>query len=875
MKKWLISLIGLLILVPSFLVFAQETPAPSLEITGANASDLPTITVTTNVLDSNKIPIEGLTIADFTLGGDLENIATIVRVENIASDNLPFASVLVIDTSTSMSGLPLQLAKEAAALFIDAVGENDPIAIVTFSNTARLVQDYTTDKDQLLRVINSLQVSGRTALYDAAVLGVEVAANAPVPRRAVILLSDGAEFGGDSRNLREAALEAAVRDGVSLYTIGLGFGTDRSFLQELSIGTNARTFESPSPQELTTIYGELAALFRTQYVITIESDIPADGTTYEFTLQSQTPFGNTNVDTGTIRAPIPVPIVTLDDNLFAVPFSTPITIAPSIAADDELAEILVSINGEPITSNPDGSFVIDPLVYPPASYDLVVTATDVDGDTGSDRVMFETAALASEIVLNFESGTEISEPTTITINAEGQTPAVNATYSILQEGVSIASISSSDAENGFPFTIDPFLLEVGAYDLFVAVENEGGATANVTVPFTIASVPPQNVSLDGLDGDEIITNPTTFTVAADTQSGATITSSTVSIAGQAIPLDDLTIYPASLQPGTLNLDVTVVDSNGATITQTVPVQIAALQPQIIFGDIPQPVTSDTSLPVTINSQTELISVRYDFDDDIDIALQQRADGTYPNIPIILQMFETDTLTINVEATNTGGSTTRESITLNIVLPSPTPNLQQTADAQFAQATSDAIATVDAQNALDAQATSDAVSTLDAQSTLDAETQANAQATTDAQSTLDAEAEIDAQATTDAQSTLDAEAEINAQATADAQSTLDAEAATDDASTAIAANVAVSETATEAPTVEPTATITETPQATALLPTLTPVEIVDVGAQSADNPPLEGNSTGILLGCGALLFAVILLGILWFGRSRNDRTTDKR
>src|SRR5690606_30598477 len=143
-----------------------------------NASELPTITITTNVLDSNDLPVAGLTVDDFTLGGGLEGLATIVNVEHITLDDLPFATVLWIDTSTSMSGFPLQQAKEAATLFIQSVGDDDPIAIVTFNTRARLVQDYTTDKDQLLSVINNLQVSGRTALYDASVLGVEIASNA-------------------------------------------------------------------------------------------------------------------------------------------------------------------------------------------------------------------------------------------------------------------------------------------------------------------------------------------------------------------------------------------------------------------------------------------------------------------------------------------------------------------------------------------------------------------------------------------------------------------------------------------------------------------------------------------------------------------------
>src|SRR5688572_14166455 len=113
MKKLLFLLIALFLAIPTWWVLAQE--GPTIEITGANANDLPIITINTSVVDSSNRPILGLTAANFTLGGELADLATISGVENITDDSLAFAVVLVIDTSTSMSGTPLQQAKEAAS----------------------------------------------------------------------------------------------------------------------------------------------------------------------------------------------------------------------------------------------------------------------------------------------------------------------------------------------------------------------------------------------------------------------------------------------------------------------------------------------------------------------------------------------------------------------------------------------------------------------------------------------------------------------------------------------------------------------------------------------------------------------------------------
>jgi VWFA-related protein len=260
----------------------QDQPAPRVEITGVNATDLPTAVVTVNVLDSLGQPVRGLDESNFRLTGALADEATITSVENVSDDDLSFAVVLVIDISDSMTGLPITRAKEAAQLFVQSIGPNDPVAIYTFASRFHLVQDYTTDKGALSAAIDSLGTAGRTGLYEGAYNAVQLAAASPTSRRAMVLLSDGAEYGGVSHVGRDAALEEARNRGVPVYTVGLGYGIDRSYLEQLSNGTNGRFIESPDPEQLTQIYGDLAALLRSQYVVTINADLPLNGQEYDF-----------------------------------------------------------------------------------------------------------------------------------------------------------------------------------------------------------------------------------------------------------------------------------------------------------------------------------------------------------------------------------------------------------------------------------------------------------------------------------------------------------------------------------------------------------------------------------------------------------------
>lgn len=774
MKKGIAILVVLILLLPTLFVLAQDSAASTLEITGANASDLPTITITTNVLDNNNRPVVGLSEADFTLSGSLGDVAEIVRVENITSDNLPFATVLVIDVSSSMSGLPLREAQIAARQFVESIGENDPVAIVTFGNRARLVLDYTTDKDVLLRTIDNLSFGGRTALYDGAVLGIEVAADAPVPRRAVILLSDGAEYGRLSRNERDAAIESARVNGVTVYTIGLGFGIDRSYLQELATGTNARNYESPSPDELTMIYGELAGLFRSQYVLTLDAqDIALDGTEYDFTLQ----VGQSNEASSVIRAPIPVPIVDLPDSLFEQPITEVTTVTPEVIADDEIASVEVLLRGVRIILDENGSFVIDPANFAPGIYSLAARAIDVDGDSGTDEGDFEVGAIASNVSFNQTFGDEaITDTQIVTLTTSGQTPVVNAVYGVLNDSVTDVAPATTDIDNGFPFILDPFNYEAGTYTLRADVTNEAGITSTATQSIIIGSIAPRSVAVTGLETGTDITEPVTIAIDATTQPGTDITSIQVALPDGTDISDDLTIIPAQLPPGETDLTVTITDSNGSSSTETVTVTIGTLPPEIQIGAISNVISSTVTTTVEAHSQTPITDVSYRFDDGETVSVSAFGSSITIDPAVLGDGQHTMTATV----TNEAGLTATTERVFTVVNPTPTFTPSPTVDEP---ATAAAIATLDAQATLDEESTLNALATSDAQSTNDAIVQATSdtQATADAQSTVASQATTDTQATSDSnvQATTDAESttDANEQATTDAQFTLDAESTT--------------------------------------------------------------------------------------------------
>jgi hypothetical protein len=597
-KKFIFPL--LLLLFPlAYGVMQGETPTPRIDITGVTATDLPTATITVEVLDRTGQPITDLTQEDFTLTGELAEFAQIVSVENVRDDNLSFATVLMIDISSSMGGRPFELAQEAAREFINGVGENDPVAIMVFGNDVRLLQDYTTDKAVLLTAIDNLPLGGETNLYEAALVGVQKAAEAPTVRRAMILLSDGAHYlrSTSTTTPREGGLEASQLQGVPVYTIGLGYGTDRTYLTALSEGSNGRFYESPTPEQLVTIFGDLAALFRSLYIITLNVDVPLDGTEYDFALTANTSGGGTNEDTGVLRAPIPVPLVEIIPQEFDSPLNAPVEFTASVISDEQanglfeltgeaLPDVVVGLEASvPSAQEPTipltytQTFPLDPFTYPPGSYTLTYTATDESGDVSTASVDFQVAAIPA--VINSVSPDltglgPIGEPTTVTLDVSEQTATTGVVFSV--DGETIAE----DSEAPFEFTIDPTLYTPGEpHTLTAEVTSESGAVATTERTFTVAAFAPE-ITVNGIEANELIESPRAITVEASGQTPAT--QATFAVDGTPVLTDNEAPFEFTLEPFSYDasvphvLTVTVTNEGGQSSSVEVSFRVIAPSP---------------------------------------------------------------------------------------------------------------------------------------------------------------------------------------------------------------------------------------------------------------------------------------------------------
>lgn len=201
--------------------------------------------------------------------------AAVASAELASSEDAPLDVVIAMDTSGSMEGAPLASAKDAAKAFINDLGPADRVAVLNFGDQVTLAADFTADRAVTAGAIDSLVAVGNTALYQATTVASVKAGSSPAARRAIVLLSDGADFGGKSIATREESIFAATSAGVPVFTIAQGSDLDRDYLQQIASVTKGRYLEAPNPEDLRGLYTAIGRLLRSQYIIRFDASFVA------------------------------------------------------------------------------------------------------------------------------------------------------------------------------------------------------------------------------------------------------------------------------------------------------------------------------------------------------------------------------------------------------------------------------------------------------------------------------------------------------------------------------------------------------------------------------------------------------------------------
>ncbi len=281
------SLWHTLLVVPAVLFLA--VPLPAWQSDDATFStDVKVVNVLANVRAKNGEIIRNLSKDDFALAenGHPQAIRYFSKESGLA-----LTVGLMVDTSLSQERV-LDAERSASFHFLDQVLRDnvDQAFIMQFDFAIQLRQRLTFSRQKLqdaLTMVDTpsrkeleMQRGGGTLLFDAVVQASQDIMKSQRNRKAVIVLTDGVDFGSDATVA--TAIEAAQRADTLVYSIlfsdprayGFGGPDGKKGLMRMSKETGGGFFEVSKRQTIDQIFDIIQDELRSQYSLGYVSDEP-------------------------------------------------------------------------------------------------------------------------------------------------------------------------------------------------------------------------------------------------------------------------------------------------------------------------------------------------------------------------------------------------------------------------------------------------------------------------------------------------------------------------------------------------------------------------------------------------------------------------
>tara|TARA_Y100000588_G_scaffold394477_1_gene515153 strand:- start:4052 stop:5029 length:978 start_codon:yes stop_codon:yes gene_type:complete len=287
-----VIVVALVVLSPTHLSAQTTTDSkiPTISI------DVQVVNVLASVRDKSGQLVNNLTRDDFVVveDGEPQEIRYFAR-----QTDLPLTIGLLVDTSVSQERV-IDPQKQAAAQFFEEIlrHDKDLAFLISFDVDIELLQDLTNSRKLLNTSLQRLRVQGSrgglypgpvpqsrrpvgTALFDSVYLAAQEVLRAQVGRKAVVLISDGNDYG--SRIKRKEAIEAAHRADVVVYGIryldrefyfraGSSGGGGGATLKKIAKATGGNLFEVKEKMPLRAIFTQIQKELRNQYSIGYRSN---------------------------------------------------------------------------------------------------------------------------------------------------------------------------------------------------------------------------------------------------------------------------------------------------------------------------------------------------------------------------------------------------------------------------------------------------------------------------------------------------------------------------------------------------------------------------------------------------------------------------
>lgn len=428
-RKWLIGLLITTVLALGLWPTSAGWAQGGVRVTPreADLTDFPDIGLPVAVVNANGVPILGLQAENFEALED-DSPAAIREVATQSNPDLTLAVALVLDLSGSA---PIEDVKAAACQFLDSLGPNDRVALIGFNtpldfdafDPAKEI-DFTSDLDAVRAVVDGLVSVGESAVYEAIYKGVLITAEEVADRRAVIVMTDGYDTASREAIATADTPRTAARErGIPVFTVGVyspAFASDPDYLNVLARETGGQYQEAVDLTQLATLFRGVVEQLRTEYRLTLHTDLEPDGEDHVLKIRVTTPQGVGEAErTVTYPAPPPIPcILKLQRDVNGVlqgveagaELKGQVLLVPQISAENPLLRVEYYVDGV-LVNVADVEAVRGQEQHEPWEW-VWDTRRVAEGDHTLEIIAYDDAGNASE---RFSLGVRVAYPTVPTV----------------------------------------------------------------------------------------------------------------------------------------------------------------------------------------------------------------------------------------------------------------------------------------------------------------------------------------------------------------------------------------------------------------------------------------------------------------------------
>ncbi len=205
------------------------------------------------------------------------------QIKTFSTEDTPVSLGIILDLSGSMSNKFVR-SRQSVKAFLKTANPEDEFFVVGFNDRPELIEDFTSNIEDVDARLSLIKPGKRTALLDAIYYGVNKMKDAKYSRKALLLVSDG----GDNRSrYTENEVRSIVRESdVQMYALGIfdeyAPTTEERLgpllLNDLCEDTGGRLFRVNDLNDMADVAAKISNEIRDEYVLGYRStDAKRDG----------------------------------------------------------------------------------------------------------------------------------------------------------------------------------------------------------------------------------------------------------------------------------------------------------------------------------------------------------------------------------------------------------------------------------------------------------------------------------------------------------------------------------------------------------------------------------------------------------------------